>query len=48
MGLIDSRFAEVGIIIGIAVNIHHYYVDGSVWKMSNPRVRAQLFAHLRS
>ena len=47
LGLIDSRFADVGFVVGIVVNIHHYYVDGSVWKMSNPRVRAELFAHLR-
>ena len=45
--LINSRITDIGIVVGTAVNIHHYYVDGSVWKMSNPRVRAELFAHLR-
>ena len=47
LGLINNRITDIGIVVSTAVNIHHYYVDGSVWKMSNPRVRAELFAHLR-
>jgi hypothetical protein len=27
------------------INIHHYFTDGVLWKISNPEVRAQLFAH---
>lgn len=29
------------------VNIHHFFADGALWKMSNPEVRARLFAHLK-
>jgi len=28
------------------VAIHHYFVDGAVWKLSNPRVRGELLSHL--
>jgi hypothetical protein len=28
------------------INIHHYFIDGCVWHISNPEVRAELFAHL--
>ena len=28
------------------VNIHHYFVDGSLYKLRNPAVRRDLFAHL--
>jgi hypothetical protein len=29
-----------------AVNVHHYFTDGCVWKVSNPEVRRELLAHL--
>lgn len=28
------------------LNIHHYFTDGCVWKISNPTVRQELFAHV--
>ncbi|HVU02073.1 MAG TPA: hypothetical protein VHE30_09985 [Polyangiaceae bacterium] len=28
------------------VNIHHYFVDGSLYKLRNPEVRRSLFSHL--
>ena len=28
------------------VNIHHYFIDGAIWKIRNPEVRKDLFAHL--
>jgi len=28
------------------LNIHHYFTDGCVWKISNPSVRQELFAHV--
>ena len=28
------------------INIHHYFTDGVVWKLSNPEVRKELFAHV--
>ena len=27
-------------------NIHHYFTDGVIWKISNPEVRKELFAHV--
>lgn len=29
------------------VNIHHYFIDGAIWKIRNPQVRRDLFAHLK-
>ena len=28
------------------INIHHFFTDGVIWKISNPEVRKELFAHL--
>src|SRR5207244_63672 len=28
------------------VTMHHYFVDGCIWKLSNPEVRRDLFLHL--
>jgi hypothetical protein len=28
------------------INIHHYFTDGVIWKISNPAVRQELFAHV--
>jgi hypothetical protein len=28
------------------LNIHHYFVDGCIWKLRNPEVRRDLFLHL--
>jgi hypothetical protein len=30
-----------------AINIHHFYIDGYIWKISQPVVRDELFAHLK-
>ena len=30
----------------LLINIHHFFIDGAVWKLRNPEVRQQLFAHL--
>lgn len=34
------------ILLGAMVNIHHFYIDGCVWKISTPEVRSDLFKHL--
>ena len=39
-----SRVAPV--LILMFVNIHHYFTDGVIWKISNPEVRRELFAHV--
>jgi hypothetical protein len=28
------------------INIHHYFTDGVIWKISDPDVRRDLFAHV--
>ncbi len=35
------------ILILMFINIHHYFTDGVIWKISNPEVRRELFAHVR-
>ena len=34
------------VLILMFLNIHHYFTDGVIWKVSNPAVRAELFAHV--
>ncbi|MEA3245510.1 MAG: hypothetical protein U9Q74_05080 [Gemmatimonadota bacterium] len=34
------------VLVLIFINIHHYFTDGVVWKISNPEVRRELFAHV--
>ena len=33
-------------LLGFAINIHHYFIDGAIWKIRNPEVRQSLFGHL--
>lgn len=35
------------VLILMFINIHHYFTDGVIWKISNPEVRKELFAHVR-
>ena len=32
----------------VSINLHHFFVDGAIWKISNPAVRKDLFAHLEA
>ncbi len=34
-------------LVAAFVNIHHYFIDGAIWKIRNPEVRRDLFAHLK-
>jgi hypothetical protein len=36
------------ILIFYFINIHHYFTDGVIWKISNPEVRKELFAHVQA
>lgn len=52
MGAIGRIFGEeparaAPILILSFINIHHYFTDGVLWKISNPAVRKQLFAHVK-
>jgi len=43
----DQQDAFGALVAGF-VNIHHYTIDGVLWKLRNPAVRRDLFAHLKS
>lgn len=42
-----ASIAAVKLGIGSFINIHHYFADGVLWKISNPAVRKELFAHIK-
>lgn len=42
-----DHWAFAGAVLVAAVNIHHYFIDGCVWKISNPDVRKDLFRHIK-
>lgn len=51
--LVESQGAALGLAglplpltIVSFVNLHHYFIDGVIWKIRNPAVRRDLFAHL--
>lgn len=51
MGVVGDVFSEdprwaAPILILLFINIHHYFTDGVIWKISNPEVRKELFAHV--
>ncbi len=51
MSTVGDMFGEepgkaAPILILMIINIHHYFTDGVVWKISNPEVRRELFAHV--
>src|SRR5262249_49372959 len=49
LGQIPSRVAWLTAALLVSmINIHHYYIDGCVWKISTPEVRGDLFKHLRA
>lgn len=41
-----SQTYTIALLIASAISIHHYFVDGCIWKISNPDVRKSLFCHL--
>jgi hypothetical protein len=41
----DARVLFQGFVACIA--IHHYFIDGAVWRLRNPKVRGELLRHLR-
>ena len=36
------------VLLLMFLNIHHYFTDGVIWKISNPEVRRELFAHVKT
>jgi hypothetical protein len=52
MSVVGNIFGEepgraAPVLILMFINIHHYFTDGVIWKISNPEVRKQLFAHVQ-
>jgi hypothetical protein len=51
MGAVGRAFGEAPgnaapILLLAFINIHHYFTDGVLWKLRNPEVQQQLFAHV--
>ena len=51
MSIVGNAFGEepsraAPILILMIINIHHYFTDGVIWKISNPEVRRELFVHV--
>jgi hypothetical protein len=51
MGIVGNVFGEepgraAPILVLMFINIHHYFTDGVIWKLGNPEVRQDLFAHV--
>ena len=51
MSVVGNMFGEgpaqaAPILILQLINIHHYFTDGVMWKISNAEVRQELFAHV--
>ncbi len=51
MGAVGRAFGEAPgnaapILLLAFINIHHYFTDGVLWKLRNPEVQRQLFAHV--
>lgn len=52
MDVVADMFGEepgkaVPILLLMVINVHHYFTDGVIWKISNPEVRKELFAHVQ-
>ena len=47
IGGANKKNMYLQIIIVNFIQIHHYFIDGAIWKISNPRVRKDLFSHLK-
>jgi hypothetical protein len=52
MSVVGNTFGEepgraAPILLLMVINIHHYFTDGVIWKISNPEVRRELFAHVQ-
>jgi hypothetical protein len=53
MSVVGNVFGEepgraAPILILMIINIHHYFTDGVIWKISDPEVRRELFAHVKA
>lgn len=42
----DQPRSVIPVVFLAFINLHHYFTDGVIWKISNPEVRKELFAHI--
>jgi hypothetical protein len=51
-GLASAILRSIGEPVKLAlvacINLHHYFIDNTIWKMKSKHVRTQLFSHLRT
>jgi len=52
MSVVGNMFGEepgkaAPVLILMFINIHHYFTDGVMWRISNAEVRQDLFAHVK-
>lgn len=33
-------------LVAVLINVHHYFIDGVIWKIRDPKVKNRLFGHL--
>jgi hypothetical protein len=43
----NGGFEVYSLVFVSLINIHHYFIDGCIWHIRNPAVRADLFAHTK-
>lgn len=43
----NPGFETYWVVIASFINIHHYFIDGCIWKISSPVVKDEVFAHIR-
>ncbi len=42
----STQTYTIAVLLSAMISIHHYFVDGAIWKLKNPRVRNILFSHI--
>lgn len=48
--IVNSAGEGLGVYVQVlfaCINIHHFFIDGVIWKISNPIVKEELFAHVK-
>ncbi len=44
---VDPQLSGLVQLLILSINVHHFFIDGVVWKLQNPIVRDDIFAHLK-
>ena len=46
LGGLEGSRAQLATATMMVINLHHYFIDATIWKIRNPHVREALFKHL--